>query len=40
MKKTLLTLVLGTTLSLSSAFANNELALVPYEGPEHTTRHF
>gem|GEM_PF-5817249 len=29
MKKTLLTIVLGTTLSLSSAFANNKLALVP-----------
>ena len=31
MKKTILTLVLGTTLSLSSAFAENELALVPYD---------
>ncbi len=36
MKKTLLTLVLGTTLSLSSAFAEKELALVPDEGSELT----
>jgi len=34
MKKTLLTLVMGTTLSLSSAFAEKELALVPYEGAQ------
>lgn len=36
MKKTFLTLIIGTTLSLSSAFAHNELALVPYEGPDLT----
>jgi len=38
MKKTLLTLVLGTTLSLSSAFADNELEIVPFEGPKVSTR--
>lgn len=38
MKKTLLTLVLGTTVSLSSAFANNELAPVPFEGFENLPR--
>jgi len=37
MKKSLLTIILGTTLLLSAAFAENQLAVVPNEG-ENVTR--